>query len=68
MFKNLEAEMIRSSVSSENIAEVIGKSYNTTRAKIVGTRPFTIDEAMAIKKTLFPNNSIDYLFATESEV
>lgn len=67
MFKNLEAEMIRASINSEMVAKTIGKSYNSTRMKINGKKPFTVDEAMLIKKELFPAFSLDYLFAKDEE-
>ena len=67
MFRNLEAEMTRASINSEVIAETIGKSYNTTRSKISGKKPFTLDEAAAIKKKLFPGFSLDYLFEVFEE-
>ena len=60
--------MVRYSDDSESRAHIIGKSYNTTRAKITGRQPFTVDEAMKIKENLFPSYSVEYLFSTkESE-
>ena len=59
--------MTRSDISSERVAHIIGKSYNTTRMKINGKMPFTLDEAVRIKKMLFPGMTLEYLFKKESE-
>lgn len=66
MYKNLEAEMVRSDITSETIANTIGRSYNTVRARLNGKIPFTLDEAMLIKKKLFPDCPMDYLFDVEA--
>lgn len=66
MYKNLEAEMVRSGVTSEIIASTIGRSYNSVRARLNGKIPFTLDEAMLIKKKLFPDWPMDYLFDVEA--
>ena len=67
MFKNLEAEMTRKDVSSEKLAHTIGRSYNSIRHRLNGKIPFTVDEALIIKKKLFPECSLDYLFQKEGE-
>lgn len=62
MYKNLEAEMTRNSISSYDIAKVINKSYNTTREKLTGKSPLHLNEAIKIKRQFFPNSTLDYLF------
>lgn len=62
MYKNLQAEIVRNNVSKENLAQAIGKSYQTIMLKLSGKYPFTLDEAFEIRSRYFPNYSIDYLF------
>lgn len=62
MFRNLEAEMTRKGISRQDLAELIGVSYNTARNKIKGNNRFFFDEAYKIKEELFPEYSLEYLF------
>lgn len=63
MFKNLEAEMIRRSVSREGIADFLNQSYNTVCKKMRGDAVFDLDEAFAIRDRFFPGCNLEYLFA-----
>lgn len=63
MLRNLKAEMARSSVSTEMIMDVLGKSDKTTRDKINGKSSLYFSEAVKIRDTLFPNLSLEYLFS-----
>lgn len=67
VLRNLYAEMIRRDVSIRDIEEIIGKSRRTARDKIKGVTPFTFPEAQKIRKSLFPDIPIDYLFADDQE-
>lgn len=62
MLRNLRAEMIRSNVSATMIASTIGKTVKTTRDKINSKSDFSITDAITIRDTYFPGESIEYLF------
>ena len=66
MFRNLNAELSRIGMKTEAFARVIGVSKKTANNKLAGRTEFTLSE---IEKTaaLFPNVSIDYLFARETK-
>lgn len=67
MFKNLEAEMVRKSITRKDIADLINVSYNTVSNKLNGNNRFFFDEAYKIKKKYFPEHSIEYLFGGEPQ-
>lgn len=67
MLYNLRAEMARHAVRTADIAERIGRSERSVREKIKGSVQFSIGEARTIKETLFPDCSLEYLFATDEE-
>ena len=57
--------MARNQIKPQQIADVIGKKYGQTRLKLKGDYSFTMEEAAKIKKELFPDLDLDYLFATK---
>ena len=62
MYKNLEAEMVRKGVTRKDIAGILGLRYGTVVEKLSGKYEFKLKEAFAIKKEIFPNLNIEYLF------
>ena len=62
MFANLNAEMVRRGVTPVAIANIIGKTEKSTRAKLAGKYPFTLSEAKKIRDTYFLGYDLDYLF------
>lgn len=69
MYRNLEAEMARHSITKKAMAEVLGvKRYPTLVDKLNGKTPLKIEEAMKIRDTFFPRHTLDYLFCMEKEV
>lgn len=62
MLLNLRAEMVRRQVSIEDIAKLLGVAVTTARNKLAGRTPFTVNEALKIQKSVFPDKEIDYLF------
>lgn len=68
MFPNLEAEMARKGLKGKDLAEILGVRVATVYDKLNGKYPFSLDEAMKIKRTFFPEYSIEYLFSKEIEV
>ena len=67
MYPNLEAEMARNKITQLAMAECIGVTPTTMSLKINGKAKMLLPECMKIKNRLFPNCSIDYLFATDEE-
>lgn len=65
MFKNLKAEMARSGKTNEDLAKVTGIDKASISNKRNGKTEWTRREMYSIKTELFPECSIDYLFATE---
>lgn len=63
MYRNLEAEIVRNSLSKWDIAKAIGKSYNTFNLKLKGKSPFTYDEALTIQEKFFSEIDLKKLFA-----
>ena len=62
-YPNLRAEMSRIGIKQADIAELLGIREVTVSKKMNGKSTFNIDEAFLIKKTFFPNLSLDYLFS-----
>lgn len=62
MYRNLEAEMTRQSVTKKDIADCLGVGYGTILVKFQGKYRFYFDEAMKIKENFFPDCSLEYLF------
>jgi len=68
VYPNLEAEMARIGIKGKDLAKVLKVRDATIYDKLNGKFSFTLDEAMKIKKTFFPNHSIEYLFLKKNEV
>ena len=69
MYRNLNAEMIRHSITSGDIASTIHKTERSARDKLAGRSDFTLSEILAIRKKHFPHMTLEYLFAIDgSEV
>lgn len=65
MFPNLNAEMARKKINIKTLAELAKIPYETLKNKCSGTTEFKRVEMFRIKKNVFPELSIDYLFSTE---
>lgn len=66
IFKNLQAEMVRRSVTPVAISKVINKTEKSTRAKLSGRYPFTLPEAKIVRDTFFPGMDLDFLFQADN--
>lgn len=62
MYKNLRAEMARNKLTVGDLAKALNVRRATVSDKINGKRRFYYEECLKIKKTFFPNLSIEYLF------
>jgi len=64
--RNLEAEMRRSGIRSEDIKNLLNCSDRTARNKIKGVTPFTFPEAEIVRNHFFPGLLMEYLFAADN--
>lgn len=62
MYPNLRAEVSRRGLTLANVADAIGISATSFSLKICGKYGFTLAEALAIKKYLKSQQSIEVLF------
>lgn len=67
MLYNLKAEMARNGVMNTDIQKLLGCTERTVTNKITGRTCFTVQEAIVIRDTFFPDLSIKYLFKAETE-
>jgi len=65
MFPNLNAELGRRKMTIKNLSEVAEINYDSLKNKMNGSTEFKRSEMAAIKSKVFPEYSIDYLFAVE---
>ena len=68
MFPNLNAEMGRTKLTIKDLAEISHINYESLKLKLRGVTEFKLGEMLAIKKSAFPDKSLDYLFQTDEEV
>lgn len=69
MFPNLEAEMARHKLKNADCAKVCGITEKSFSNKKTGKTEFVLPEMLALQKNLFPNCTLEYLFAqTKDEV
>ena len=67
MFPNLEAEMASSKITRAKLAEILGITPTTLSLKMSGKGTLSLKECVAIKKNVFPDKTLDYLFETEAD-
>ena len=67
MFYNLNAEMGRAKLTIKKLSELSGINYESLKLKLRGVTEFKLCEMVAIKKRVFPDKTLDYLFATDSD-
>lgn len=63
-YLNLKGEMAKRNVTNESIAHLLGIHRNSVYNKINGESKFSINEAIVIRNTFFPNVDVDMLFDT----
>lgn len=68
MLKNLQAEITRSGITSEQLSVEIGVTVRTLRNKISGVTEFQRDEMFKIRDTFFPDLGVEYLFLAEPKL
>ena len=66
-YPNLRAEMARANIGIKDLMVVTGKSRPGVSNNLNGRGKFSIDESLASRNNLFPELTIDYLFAADEE-
>lgn len=61
-YSNLKAEMGRCDITAQSISELLGIHRNSVANKLNGQSSFSIEEAIRIKNTFFPEFEYGYLF------
>ena len=67
MFPNLEAEMARSKITQLQMAEMLQVTPTTLSFKLNGKSSLSLKECVLIKQLMFPDKTLDYLFATDDQ-
>jgi len=65
MYRNLEAELARRGITRAELAKVLGINIATMSEKLNYNGRLKLSEAQTIRDELFPDHTVDYLFATE---
>ena len=61
MLVNLKAEMVRSNITSMDIASVLGKSIRAVNSRLNGGVEIKAEELKQIRDRFFPGCDLDYL-------
>ena len=64
-YPNLSAELKRYGITQDQMAEKIGRPPETVSRWMTGKNSMPVGECFRIKEEVFPNLSVDYLFASE---
>lgn len=67
MFPNLKAEMARKNIKPIDISKLLKVTYDTAINKLSGKTEFTRAEIFKIRKELFPDLTLEYLFESSEE-
>lgn len=65
MFPNLEAEMARNKITQAKLADILDVTPTTMSLKLSGRSSLSLKECVKIKRKVFPDKSLDYLFAAD---
>lgn len=68
MYKNLQILMINNNVTEDDIANTLKLTVKAIRHRFTGNTEFKRSEMLAIKKTLFPNYTLDQLFDDDIKI
>ena len=68
MYPNLKAEMGRLGIEQKDIVLALDSQPGTISLKMCEKRDWTLKETKKIRKTFFPDLTLDYLFKTRSEI
>lgn len=65
IFPNLKAEMSRNGLTVADLASSWSTTERTTRNRLNGYTDITFAQCLALRDSLFPDMTIDYLFDPE---
>lgn len=65
MYRNLEAELKRRSITKRQLSEALGVGATAVYKKLLGETEFKLYEAMLIRDTFFPDMTMKYLFTED---
>lgn len=66
-YLTLVGEMAKKNITNESIANLLGIHRNSVYNKLRGLSSFSVEEAVTIRNTFFPDADIDELFKTEEK-
>jgi transcriptional antiterminator len=66
-FPNLRSEMARTGVNNHQIAETLHISERAYRNKLNGITGFLLSEALVLRRTFFPELTIEELFKNDTQ-
>ena len=67
MYSFLRGEMYRVGITISSLASQIGISEKSMRNKINGETEFTWPEALAVRRIVSPNKTMEELFASDED-
>lgn len=62
---NLRGEMAKRKISIESVADLLKIHRNSVANKLNGESSFSIEQAMLIQETFFPDLKVKYLFGRD---
>lgn len=68
VYPTLAGEIAKRGIKKKAIAEAIGVSYRAFDNKMNNVSPFTWPEVSVIRKTFFPDLTVDELFFAETPI
>lgn len=63
MYATLIGELAKARVTIEAVANLLHVHRNTVSNKLYGVTPFSLDEALQISTTFFPDQEFQWLFS-----
>lgn len=66
-YANIKAELARTGVTQSKVASFMGMTGNNLSLKLNERIPLTVHEAKKIRSRFFPEATLDYLLASDSD-
>lgn len=68
VYPNMVAMMTEKKLSITDLSAAINKKPETVRKKMAGINPFSLNEAMELQETVFPEVPFKVLFSRKAEI
>lgn len=62
MYKRIEAQMVLVGMSREELAKATGIPLKSLLAKLNGTQPFSLDDALQVRAAIHATETMEVLF------